>query len=194
MLFSYVTIGCAFTTITYIFLCYLLLRGGVVQNLTSWILWAILDVILAAAVIYQGGNWPFIVTYVLGCLAVASVIYKTSIIKWTWYEYLVTFLVFLCMMVWAISGAETATIAGTVAVIIAGIPQLIDVWRKPEENSVFIYSGFFIGNIFSTAAGKDWSIEERFYPASMVVFCFFYVISIARKHLPSYRSKHMPNY
>ncbi len=191
MLVSYTAIGCAITTITYIFLCHLILKGGVVQNFTSWILWAILDIILAAAVISQGGNWPFIVTYILGCLTVASVVYKTSIIKWTWYEYSVTFLVILCMMVWAVSGAKIATIAGTIAVIIAGIPQLIDVWRKPEKNSIFIYCGFFIGNIFSTAAGKDWSIEERFYPVSMVICCFFFMIGISRKYFPSYRSKNL---
>ena len=180
----YMVLGCAITTITYVFLCYLLRKGQVIQNFTSWILWAILDIILAAAVIHQNGNWPFIATYVLGCITVASTVYKTSIIQWTWYENLITGLVILCMVVWAISGAWTATIAGTFAVVVAGIPQLKDVWKKPKENSIFIYLGFLAGNIFSTAAGKDWSVEERFYPASMVLFCLLYVLGIGQKYLP----------
>ena len=179
---NYIAIGCAVTSLTYACLCYLLYKGKTIQNFTTWLLWALLDIVIAASVIYQGGNWPFIITYVLGCIAVAVTVYKkSSVIQWTGYETFVTVLAIVCMLVWSVSGARTATIAGTVAVIIAGIPQFDDIWRKPEENSILVYTGFLIGNIFSTAAGKDWSVEERFYPATCTVFCLIFILVLARR-------------
>ena len=159
---NYLAAGCLATSISYAFLCYSLKKGKVVQNLMTWLLWAALDIIIAASVIYQGGNWPFIVIYVAGCLAVSATVFKSSINPWTRYETL---------------------IAGTIAVVIAGIPQLIDIWKRPEENPFLIYVGFLIGNILSTAAGKEWSIQERFYPVSMVIFCVIFIIAISRKFI-----------
>ena len=187
---NYVAIGCAITSLTYAYLCFLLHKGKTAQNFATWLLWAALDVVLAASVIYQDGNWPFIVTYVVGCIAVAAtVFFKSSVVRWTLFETLITILVVICMLVWSISGARNATIAGTVAVVVAGILQLIDAWKKPEENSVLVYTGFLIGNIFSTAAGKDWSVEERFYPATCTFFCVVFIFIISRKFLPSRNMK-----
>lgn len=170
---NYVVAGCATTSITYVFLCHLLRKGRAVQNITTWLLWAALDIVIGASVIYQGGNWPFIAVYVAGCVAVAITIFRSSTVFWTWYETAVAISVFVCMIVWAFSGAWAATVIGTIAVVIAGVPQFIDILKRPWENPILIYIGFLVGNIFSTAAGKDWSVGERLYPASMAFFVSF---------------------
>jgi len=152
------------------------------QNFPTWTLWAIMDGITAASIILQSGNYILPAVYATGSLiTAASIFIKTRTVKWTWVETMVVTLVIACFVVWRLSGPRMATIAGTIAVIIAGIPQAIDMWKRPWESSFLAYLGFFVANALSTFGGKDWSIEERFYPGLCAVFCLIIVAVIARK-------------
>lgn len=155
--------------------------GKVKQNFASWILWATLEIIVAASIISQHGNFLLPASYSLGCMIIALSIIKSKNISWTWFETFIACLAIACMIVWSISNARIATIASTSAVLIAGIPLLIDCYKNPWDNPFFIYSSFLIANALATAGGKNWSVEERLYPASCTGFTILVVIFLARK-------------
>lgn len=160
-----------------------ILVGKTKQNFASWILWAILEFIVAASIISQHGSFLLPATYSLGCMIVVLSIIKSKNFSWTWFETFVACMALACMIIWSISSARIATIASTSAVLIAGIPLLIECYKNPLNNPFLIYFLFLIANILGTAGGKDWSVEERFYPVSCAGFSFIAVIFVARKFL-----------
>ena len=87
----------------------------------------------------------------------------------------------MSVVVWYLTTDATATIASTCAMLIAGVPQIKDAWRKPQEMPLAVYAMYMVANILCTAGGADWSIKERFYPASAAVFCLLITALSARK-------------
>jgi len=173
--------GSVIGIVCYVPLCLAILRGKVKQNLATWVLWALLDGIAAASIFYQHGNYLLIAAYTLGSTVTSLSILRSKNFKWTLFHTMVSLLVAACIVVWAISGAYVATIASTTAVIIAGIPLVVDCYRKPEENPFLTYLGFLTANALATMGGKEWSVPERLYPAACVVYGVITVLLVARK-------------
>lgn len=157
--------------------------GEAKQNLLTWALWGILDAVVAATIIVQGGSFLLPVTYGVGSTITVYFIWKAgNKAEWTWFETMVATLTIVSMVVWYFSGGKMATIASTTAMVIAGIPQLIDAWKKPQDMPLLAYSSYFIANCLSTSGGKSWAVEERFYPVSAAIFCFLIVALATRKY------------
>ena len=168
----------------YIPLCIGILKGGVRQNLVTFILWGLFDAIAAIAAFLEGGNWQLPAFYVTGCLAVIATIWRTKTFSIGWVEYFFGGLVLICAVVWFFMSNEAAIVVATLALLLASVPQLKDTWLRPHEAPIWIYLGFTTANILSTLAGKDWSIAERLYPASCSLATIAFVLLAARKLLP----------
>ena len=78
-----------------------------------------------------------------------------------------------------------ATISSTLAVVIAGLPQIKDSWKKPDRPTSFIYLGYTVVNTLFFFGGKTWSIEERFYPGCMIGLCLVITLVAFREDKPS---------
>ena len=155
------------------------------QNLLTWALWSALDLVVGATIIAQHGNWLLPMGYFFGSAVTVVVIARAGEpAKWTWFETLVVSMVVASLVVWYVSGSAVATVASTSAMLIGGLPQVRDAWREPHKMPLAAYCGYAIANLLSTAAGRNWSIAERFYPASAAAFCFVLVLLAARSFLP----------
>ena len=151
------------------------------QNFLTWFLWGILDLIIAIALIIQGGNFLLVSVYAAGGLVSAFFIWRINGFSWTWFDLFVVFLVFVSMVIWYHSGEWMATIVSTIAMLIASIPQLVDAWKKPENMPLVAYFSYFVANVLTTVGGQDWSVKERFYPATCAVLCLLFVLFAARR-------------
>ena len=156
--------------------------GEVKQNLLTWVLWATLDGVVAATLIAQGGSFLLPAAYTVGSAITSFLIIKSgNKASWTLFETMVALLVVVSIGVWYFCGDKVATVASTMAMVIAGIPQLVDAQKKPQDMPFLVFVSYLIANSLSTAGGKDWSIEERLYPASAAIYCFVVVVFSARK-------------
>lgn len=90
-------------------------------------------------------------------------------------------MVVICLIGWILSGPRTATILSSIAVVIAGEPQLRDTAKDPWSAPLPVYFGFFVANILSVIGAEDWSIEEAFYPSCCAVYCGVLVLIAMRK-------------
>lgn len=160
---------------------------GFPQNFATYFLWGLLDVIAAGSIMVKGGNFLLPATYVFCVIAVVLGILRTGTFKCGRVEWVTSLLVFLSIVVWMFVGSRAAVIVSSISVCLAGVPQLVDFWHKPREAPLGIYAGFMISNTISTFAGADWSIEERFYPASGSVLTMIFVLVAARRWLPRHR-------
>lgn len=181
---AFIWVSAAIAILGYIPLCLAIRSGSAKQNLLTWALWCSLDGIVAATLIAQAGNFLLAVAYTIGSGVTTIFILKAgNHASWTWFHTMVVGLVVASMVVWHFSGSRMATIAGTIAMIIAGVPQLVDAWEKPKESPTLIYSAYVIANCLAIAGGKSWSVEERFYPVCAGVFCLLITLVSLRKFL-----------
>jgi hypothetical protein len=159
--------------------------GEAKQNLLTWALWCTLDCVVAATIIAQKGSFLLPVTYGAGSAVTVFFIWKAgNKAAWTWFETMVASLTVASMVIWYFSGGKVATVASTMAMIIGGIPQLLDAWNKPKEMPILPYFSYFVANCLSAAGGKSWAIQERFYPIGAAIYCFSIVILSGRKYWP----------
>ena len=171
--------GSLLALITYFPLWYQIKVGKTEQNRLTWGLWAALDIIATLTIVIQKGNFLLPVAYVIGSIVTVYFISRTGKkATWTWFETMVTVLVIICMIIWCLVNSRAATIASSSALLIAGIPQLVDAWKRPQEMPFLVYASYVIANGLSTAGGKNWSIEERFYPATATILCFLFIVVI----------------
>ncbi|MEK9152401.1 MAG: hypothetical protein AAB692_03475 [Patescibacteria group bacterium] len=181
---AFIWAGSILAILTYFPLWKQISAGEIKQNLLTWVLWGALDLVAAATIIVQNGSFLLPATYTIGSALTVLFIARTgNKTSWTWFESLVASLVVASMALWYASGDKVATIASTTAMLIAGVPQIIDAWKKPHEMPVLVYASYFAANCLSMAGGKSWSVEDRFYPATAAVFCLVLVALSGRKFL-----------
>jgi len=172
--------------------CAKILRGSVRQNLTTWILWALLDGLTGLVVIFRDGNYWLPICYAATSLVTAGcVLYATGLESWRTMspatkrrDTQIGALVVACLGVWMLAGSYFANIAGTTAVIVAGIPQLEDCWKKPQDNWTLRWFASATASALSAAAGSSWTVEERLFPVVVAIYCFLCAAFTARKYLP----------
>jgi hypothetical protein len=151
------------------------------QNLTSWLLWAILDAISAISLWQIDGNYLLAIAHCCGEFFVVWCIWKGGRFSFTWIEYVTIGLVICALASWFILGPRSATILGTIGVIFASCPQIVDAAKEPWKNSFELYLGFLTANILGTIAGNEWSLAERLNPATCAVLSSTITIVTARR-------------
>jgi hypothetical protein len=163
-------------------LAWQILRGKAKQNMATFILWGSLDGIATGSIFLQHGSYQLPATYTAGSIIVILCILRSRTIEWTWFESFMSVLVFACIIGWSLSGPYLATVMSTVAVTLAGFPQLKDSWKSPKQFPTVIYCGYSVANLLGTIGAKSWSIEERLYPVSALVICVLMVLASLRKY------------
>ncbi len=159
-------------------------RGTLKQSLATFVLWGILDGINAVSTFLADGNYLLPAAYTFGCTWVIVAIIKARIFAWSSFETICTGLVVVCMIAWALLGNEAAIVASTIAVIIAGLPQLRLTIEEPESAAPLLYLGFVAANGLGVLAGTDWSIEQRFYTGACLVYTFVVLAFAMRRWFP----------
>lgn len=164
-------LGAAVAIVMYIPLLIGILTDKVKQPFSMWLLWMILDGSVLASVVVQKGNYILLAVYTTASLIITSALLYKKQFGWGKFESLIAALAAICMVIWGLSGPKVATIMLTSAVVISTFPQFRDAWKEPAANPWKTWFGFAIANALSTAGGKEWSIEERFYTASCTILC-----------------------
>ncbi|MDB5266265.1 MAG: hypothetical protein JWN89_80 [Parcubacteria group bacterium] len=138
-------------------------RKSLPLSMATFLLWGILDAINAISTYRKDGAWLLPVMYSIGGLLICRELWLKRLIKWTWFESLITGLVLVCLIGWAYSGDRTAIILSGVSVFLAGLPQCMDSLEMPAEQPLGLYAGFFAANGLAMMGGTEWSVEQMLY-------------------------------
>jgi hypothetical protein len=167
--------------VTYTILFFIILKGEAKQNFVAFMLWAILSIITTITIFIEKGNYWLSFGNVIGETAITILLIVKRQIKWSWIEVMTAFLVVICLVIWFFVGEKAAIVSASLAAVIASIPQMVSTYKKPSSTPTGIYLSFLIANLVSLYAGKSWTIEERFYPASGIFICLIIVLASVRK-------------
>lgn len=137
---------------------------GAGQSFAMWALWAVLDTTVTIALVEQHGNFWLTGGFAVGSIALTLLLLACGRFAWGWLETVILLLVLGCLAVWKFSGPRGATIATTVAIVIAGLPGLLELWRHPQPALARIWAGYTVANLLGFWGGAEWTIEARFAP------------------------------
>ena len=150
--------------------------AGAGQSCATWLLWAALDSILAASIIRQHGNYLLPLGFAAGSLALTVLLLTRKRFTWGRMDTATLILVLGCLGGWQWGGARTTTIAATLAICLAGIPGLVELWRNPQRRVAGIWGWYVLANGLAFLGGTAMTIEERFAPG---VFAGFSLLMFA---------------
>jgi len=143
--------------------------NGAGQSFAMWALWAVLDSTVTISLIVQRGNFWLPLGLAAGSVTLAFLLLVKGRFAWNWFETGILLLVLVCLAIWKFSGPKWATIATTTAIVIAGIPGMVELWRNPQPVLGRIWAGYTIANLLALWGGTSWTIEERFAPGVFAV-------------------------
>ncbi len=154
---------------------------GVGQSFAMWALWAVLDSTVTISLIVQRGNFWLPLGLAAGSVTLALLLLLKGRFAWSWFETGILVLVIACLAVWHFSGPKWAAITTTAAIVIAGIPGMVELWRNPQPALGRIWVGYTIANVLALIGGADWSIEERFAPGVFALQTVAFVAIVWRQ-------------
>jgi len=147
-----------------------IIRDGGGQSFATWILWAMLDTTLTASSVAAHGNFLLPLGFAVGGWILTVLLLVKKRFAWGRLDTLILALVLGCLAVWRWGGAETAIIAATLAICIAGIPGLIELWRNPQRGVGNIWAAYAVANGLAFLGGTAMTVPERFAPALFAIF------------------------
>ncbi|MGO8765157.1 MAG: hypothetical protein ACLQSR_08505 [Limisphaerales bacterium] len=156
-------------------------RNGAGQSFSTWLLWAMLDSILAATTMIRHGNFFLPLGYAIGGWILAAVLIIKGRFQWGALDHVVLALVLACLIGWAAGGARMAIVFATMATTVATAPGFVALWCNPQRSVGNVWAGYVVTNSLSFAGGTAMTIEERFTPAVFAVLSLMMVIASRRQ-------------
>jgi hypothetical protein len=163
--------------------------GGEGQSFAMWALWAVLDTIMTISLIAQGGNYLLTAGFSIGSIVLAVILLGKGRASWGWFENVILAMVVICLGVWKVSGPKMATFATTVAILLAGIPGAVELWRHPQPAVARLWGGYAVANLLALFGGISWTIEERLAPSAFTLQTLLMLAIGHRRQLSSFISK-----
>lgn len=154
------------------------------QSFSTWMLWGLLDSIIATTIIFTHGNYKLTAIYAFCSFSIAVLLFIKKERQWGLIEWLTAGGVTLCLIVWWQLGNQATTIAGTTAVVISGIPLAKNTYLFPQHAPTRIYILFCIASSLSLWGAEDWSIKESLYAeATLGISIIFTTLSLRKPKL-----------
>jgi len=135
----------------------------------SWVMWLAMDsLILAATLAAEKPPW-LALSYVIGAAVVTVVLFFVG--KWTW-TFRDTFCA-VCMtiatIIWQTTSAEYGVFAEVAAMVISGIPILLDMLRAPVRKTFPVWSGTVCACVL-TLFGSDGTLAGSVLPWGSLLY------------------------
>ena len=173
--------------IPYLLLIVGISKGTIKQSFATWMLWLILDVTVLKGIIDQHGNALLFWIFASGTLLVTLFLIIKKQFSWGRFESFVGVLVMICILVYIKSGPYTATIATTIALDIAGIPQIIETYKRPKTTPTVSYLFFTISSVLSVYGANAYTVQDMLPQTNAAVFCFIITLLSIRKPKSFYK-------
>ena len=162
--------------------------SGEGQSFSTWILWATLDTILTLSTIQRHGNFLLPLGFALGGWVLTGLLLVKGRFAWGRLDTAILVFVFGCLAGWKLGGARTAIVSATLAICLAGIPGLMELWRHPQRSVGNIWAGYVLANGLAFMGGTAMTVEERFAPALFAVFGMLMFIASRKRTITQCQS------
>ncbi|MCI0503943.1 hypothetical protein L0Y65_04490 [Candidatus Micrarchaeota archaeon] len=141
-------------------------------NKATWLIWAVLGVIIAASYYSAGARdtaWTPI-GYAIGILAVAALSFKYGEDGWTALDKACLIGAGAGLALWAVTSEPVfAYFLTTIIDAIGGLPTIKKAYHRPETESRAAWGMFLIANTLNLIAIGEWTLTIALYPAYVFI-------------------------
>lgn len=167
---------------TSLLLCLVILKAeGEKKSFASFLMWGVLNAIIAFSLYVQAGNWMPVVLYAVTSFLTSICICIKFGMAWRSEDTWIACIALTCMVTRFYVDARYVTIMTTAAVMLVGISQLQDISRNPDLQKSWPWIGFGAAHFCSILAGKEWSVPERLYPTACLLFSLLLILQVHKK-------------
>lgn len=149
-----------------------ILKKETTPNKATWIIWAVLGIIIAASYYSAGARetafLPF--GYAIGIVGVAILVLKYGEGGWTLLDKLCLAGAALGLILWALtSDPVLALFLTTIIDAIGSVPTIKKTWERPGSEDKVTWILFLIANAINLFAIKQWTLSVAMYPVYVVI-------------------------
>jgi len=175
------TIGGVLSFLSILSFAVMLTVEDVPQNIVTWILWFLLDVVVMLSIIASGNKRPWLaMSFVFGAFSVSLILISKGMWKWGLVETLAVSGCVFSLIVWKAIGPKAAIIASTMAMLIAGLPATYDAWMFPNPASWWLWTGVAFGGLLNIFGAKGWTIQDSFLPIGSFLYNILMTVLVLR--------------
>lgn len=136
----------------------------------SWIIWAALDIIIAAGMYAEKSVNGLIVGATIGCWATALLAMKYGKPGWTWAEKFCLATAATSIILWKLFENPTLAILACVfAALVGSIPTFKSAWKNPGRENKLAWAIFSMGAVLAVIALEEWTVAKAAMPVSAIM-------------------------
>lgn len=148
------------------------------QSFAAFFLWGLIDAIAMVSSILQEGNYWLAASNVAGTFFITCLLLSKGQFEWSLTETVTSLLVLICLIIWYLAGNTGAIVASSLAVVVAGVPQMSHTLRHPKDTPIVVYMIWLCANTLSLWSAREWTIDEAFYAFCSLLVCAI-IVAIA---------------
>ncbi|MBI1934182.1 hypothetical protein HYS30_00790 [Candidatus Peregrinibacteria bacterium] len=146
-------------------------RGSAKPSKASWIIWASLDVLTAAAMYASGSLNGQIVGAAAGAWTVATLSLLYGERGWTPLDKICLLWGGSGIVLWLTMGSPLPAIITAMAVLAGGgMPTLIAAWQDPRREDRLAWTLFWLSCLCAVLAIPRWTLEDALQPLNFAAF------------------------
>ena len=144
-------------------------------NKATWIIWAVLGVIIAASYYAAGARdtaWTPI-AYAIGMILVAALSLRYGEDGWTALDKCCLAGAGMGLILWAATSNPLFALYLTIIIdAIGGVPTLKKAYERPQSEDRLTWAMFFLANLVNLFAIGSWSLQVLSYPVYVLILSF----------------------
>lgn len=148
-----------------------IIKGKTKPRIVSWLVWATLTGIAAAAT-WSSGDYPTAVLLTASTIATFSVVLlglHHGDRRFARLDVICLLGAIVGLVLWQLfDSPEIAVVVMVLIDLVGGIPTLIHCWQKPHEETFITFFISFIGSLLVLIVTTDWTITAVLYPLFLV--------------------------
>ncbi len=142
-------------------------------NPVTWAMWLVLNLVIVGGSVAAGNHDAWLsFGMVVGTFFVAAILVMKGRWKWGTTESICAVGIVVAMIAWYLASPKGAVVLAALALWIASVPLMIDTWHKPNRGILWFWIVMCLVSIGAVAAADSWTVEDRFFPMSSVLFSF----------------------
>lgn len=174
---------------------YLKLKGGTRPNQVSWLIWALLQVVIFISSRQQGASattWIALI-YLIGSTLTAILLFWYGQREWKLLDVACGLLggVSLLLLL-AVKAPGWALLLAIITDGIAAIPTLVGVTESPAKEPRLGWSIFMLGAVINLLAIKTWNFQEAGFTVYLIAVIGYINCQVWFRQSPTVRSKYVP--
>ena len=161
-------------------------RGNTKPNRVTWLMWSVAPLIGSIAAFSDGVRWAALPVFTSGffplLVFIASFVNPKSYWELKKFDYLCGLCSALALLLWGITKEPIVAILFAIASDgFAATPTLIKSWRRPETETLDVYTASLFSVMTSFLAMKTWSFAEYAFPAYLTILNLCLIFAISRR-------------